>query len=168
MYLQSLFHSQVIYEVPRESNRNLVFKIKKVPRFLNCTCHQVKATWLSPQYLPLPLTSEIKHTLYNLMRSYSQLLNIKPLGKSQKTCLYTLRVHILSFLKVKSRSVIFNSLRPHGLYSPRNSQARILRPSLLQRIFPTQGSNQVSRIAGGFFTSRATREVLPFYRCVIF
>ena len=30
--------------------------------------------------------------------------------------------------------------------------------SLLQGIFPTQGSNQVSYIAGGFFTSWATRE----------
>ena len=29
---------------------------------------------------------------------------------------------------------------------------------LLQGIFPTQGSNQVSRIAGRFFTSWATRE----------
>jgi len=31
--------------------------------------------------------------------------------------------------------------------------------ALLQRIFPTQGSNQVSHIAGGFFTDWATREV---------
>ena len=30
--------------------------------------------------------------------------------------------------------------------------------SFLQGIFPTQGLNQVSCIAGGFFTSRATRE----------
>ena len=32
------------------------------------------------------------------------------------------------------------------------------RLSLLQGIFPTQGSAQVSRMAGGFFTSWATRE----------
>ena len=32
--------------------------------------------------------------------------------------------------------------------------------SVLQEIFPTQESNQVSFIAGGFFTSWATREVL--------
>ena len=30
--------------------------------------------------------------------------------------------------------------------------------SLLQGIFPTQGSNQVSHIAGGFLTSWVTRE----------
>ena len=41
--------------------------------------------------------------------------------------------------------------------------------SLLQQIFPTQESNQVSCIAGGFFTSWATREArmtvdyMPFF-----
>ena len=44
----------------------------------------------------------------------------------------------------ESRSVVSDSLRPHGLYSPQNSPGQntgvgIL--SLLQGIFPTQGSN---------------------------
>ena len=54
-----------------------------------------------------------------------------------------------------------NSLRPHGLYSPWNSPGQntgVGSLSLLQGIFPTQGSNQVSHITGGFFTSWATRE----------
>ena len=42
----------------------------------------------------------------------------------------------------ESGSVVSNSLRPHGLYSPWNSpgqNARVGSLSLLQGIFPTQG-----------------------------
>ena len=44
----------------------------------------------------------------------------------------------------ESRSVMSDSLRPHGLYSPWNSpdqNAGVGSLSLLQRIIPTQGSN---------------------------
>ena len=44
----------------------------------------------------------------------------------------------------ESRSVVSDSLWPHGLYSPRNSpgqNTRVGSLSLLQGIFPTQGSN---------------------------
>ena len=44
----------------------------------------------------------------------------------------------------ESRSVMSNSLRPHGLHSPWNSPSQntaVDSPSLLQGIFPTQGSN---------------------------
>ena len=44
----------------------------------------------------------------------------------------------------KSRSVVSNSLRPHGLYSPWNSPGQntgVGSLSFLQGIFPTQGSN---------------------------
>ena len=61
----------------------------------------------------------------------------------------------------ESRSVVSDSLRPRGLCSPWNSPGQntgVGGLSLLQGIFPTQGSNQFSRIAGGFFTSWATRE----------
>ena len=43
-----------------------------------------------------------------------------------------------------SRSVVSDSLRPHGLYSPWNSPGQntgVGSLSLLQQIFPTQGSN---------------------------
>ena len=46
--------------------------------------------------------------------------------------------------KSESRSVVFDSLWPHGLYSPWNSpgqNTRVGSLSLLQRVFPTQGSN---------------------------
>ena len=62
-------------------------------------------------------------------------------------------------------SVMSDSLWPHGLHSPWNSSGQktgMSAFSLLQGIFPTQGSNidqaQVSYIAGRFFTSWATRE----------
>ena len=44
----------------------------------------------------------------------------------------------------ESRSVMPDSLQPHGLYSPWNSpgqNTRVGSMSVLQRIFPTQGSN---------------------------
>ena len=52
----------------------------------------------------------------------------------------------------ESRSVMSDSLRPHGQYSPWNSLRQntgVGSLSLLQRIFPTQASH----IAGGFLTS---------------
>ena len=56
-----------------------------------------------------------------------------------------------------SCSVMSNSLWPHGLYRPPPGQnTRVSSLFLLQRIFPTQGSNPVSRITGRFFTSWAT------------
>ena len=61
----------------------------------------------------------------------------------------------------ESHSVMSNSLRPHELYSPWNSpgqNAGVGSLSILQGIFPTQDQTQVSHIAGGFFTSWATRE----------
>ena len=63
----------------------------------------------------------------------------------------------------KSCSVMSNSLQPHGLYGPWNSPGQntgVGSCSLLQAIFSTQESTQVSNIAGGFFTSWATREAL--------
>ena len=45
----------------------------------------------------------------------------------------------------ESRSVVSDSLRPHGLYSPRNSPGQntgVGNLSLLQGIFPTQESNK--------------------------
>ena len=61
----------------------------------------------------------------------------------------------------ESFSVMFDSLRPHGLYSPWNSPGQntgMGSLSLLQEIFPTQGSNPGLCISGRFFTSWATRE----------
>ena len=45
----------------------------------------------------------------------------------------------------ESQSVVSDCLRPHGLYSPRNSPGQntgVGSLSLLQGIFPTQGSNR--------------------------
>ena len=47
-------------------------------------------------------------------------------------------------MKSESRSVVSDSLQPHGLQSPWNSPGQstgVGNLSLLQRIFPTQGSN---------------------------
>ena len=52
----------------------------------------------------------------------------------------------------ESHSVVSDSLKPHGLYSPWNSPGQntgVGSLSLLQGIFPTQ----VSCIVGGFFTA---------------
>ena len=44
------------------------------------------------------------------------------------------------------------TLQPHGLNSP-SQNTGIGSLSVLQGIFPTQDGTQVSRLAGGFFTS---------------
>ena len=65
----------------------------------------------------------------------------------------------------ESCSVVSDSLQPHGLYSPWNSPGQntgVGSLPLLQGIFPTQGSNQVSCIAGRFFTNWATREAQAY------
>ena len=58
------------------------------------------------------------------------------------------------------------TLWPHGLYSPWNSPGQNIGMgslSLLQGIFPTQGSNPGLCIAGGFFTSGVTREAKEYW-----
>ena len=62
--------------------------------------------------------------------------------------------HYIIFVWSESHSLMSDSLRPHGLYSPWNSPGQntgVGSQSLLQGIFPTQGSNPVSRVAGRFF-----------------
>ena len=59
-------------------------------------------------------------------------------------------------------SVMSDSLRPHGLYSPWNSPDQntgMGSLSILQGIFPIQDGTQVSHAAGGFFTSWVSRGV---------
>ena len=60
---------------------------------------------------------------------------------------YTLSVFLLTLLwsESESSSTMSNSLRPHGQYSPWNSPGQntgVVSCSLLQGIFPTQGSNR--------------------------
>ena len=68
----------------------------------------------------------------------------------------------------ESHSAVYDSLQTHGL-SPRNSPGKntgVGSLSLLQGIFPTQGSNlglQISHIAGRFFTSWTTREAQEYW-----
>ena len=56
-----------------------------------------------------------------------------------------------------------DSSRSHQPYSPWNAKGQntgVCSCSHLQGIFPTQGLNPVSCIAGRFFTSWATREAI--------
>ena len=66
----------------------------------------------------------------------------------------------------ESHSVVSDSFRPHGLQSPWNSLGQntgVGSLSLLQGIFQPRDWTQFSRIAGGFFTSWATREVQEYW-----
>ena len=63
------------------------------------------------------------------------------------------------------RSVVSDSLWPHGQYSPWNSPGQntgVGSHSLLQGILP-RGQTQISRTAGRFLPSWATREYLVHY-----
>ena len=64
----------------------------------------------------------------------------------------------------ESHSVMSDSLWPPGLYRPWNSPGQntgVGSISLLQGIFPTQGSTQVSLIAGGFFNIKLSHKGNP-------
>ena len=75
------------------------------------------------------------------------------------------------FGESESRSIVSNSLRPHGLYSPWNSPGQ--NTGVGSRSLPPGESSQprdrtqVSRIAGGFFTSWATREATSCLKCFL-
>ena len=70
-----------------------------------------------------------------------------------------------------SRSVMSNSLQPHGLYSPWNSPAQntewVAVPFSRGSSQP-RDRTQVSHIAGKFFTSWATREALGYAHFPVF
>ena len=67
-----------------------------------------------------------------------------------------------SISESESRSVMSDSLRPHGLYSLWNSPGQnpgVGSPSLLQGIFPTQGSNPgLPPLQADSLPAEATRE----------
>ena len=67
----------------------------------------------------------------------------------------------------ESRSVVSDSLLPHGLYSQWNSLGQntgVGSLSLLQGIFPTQGSNSgLLHCRQGFFTHSVTREAQEYW-----
>ena len=73
-------------------------------------------------------------------------------------------------MKVKvAQSCLFGT--PWTVYSPLNSlgqDTEVGSLSLLQGTFPSQGWNQVSHIAGRFFTSWATREAHISFQISIF
>ena len=63
-------------------------------------------------------------------------------------------------VKSESRSVVSDSLRPYGLYSPWNSPGQNTGEAFpfSRESSQPRDQTQISRIAGGFFTSWATRE----------
>ena len=63
-----------------------------------------------------------------------------------------------------SRSVVSDSLWPHGLYSQSTEVGSLFLP---QGIFPTKGPTRVSWTAGGFFTNWALREVRKYFKVII-
>ena len=79
--------------------------------------------------------------------------------------LYYYKFHLF-FNESESLPVMSNSLQPHGPCRPWNSPGQnpgVGSCSLLQGIFPTRDWTQVSRTAGSFFTSWATREAQGYW-----
>ena len=142
---------------------------------------------------------------FSITKFYAELSYVCA-GCEYTTNLFTCFISYSEVKESESHSVVSDSLWSHGLYSPWNSPGQhtgVGSCSLLQGIFPTQGSNPglpncrcilyqlshkgsrrilewvtypfssgssrprnqtgVSSIAGGFFTSWATREALIFY-----
>ena len=66
------------------------------------------------------------------------------MGNSENVFINSFLPNLFSQFRSESCSVLSDSLRPHGLYSPWNSPGQntgVGSLSLLQGIFPTQGSN---------------------------
>ena len=66
------------------------------------------------------------------------------MGPIYMDCEYSGIYALESVMESESHSVMSDSLRPHGLYSPWNSEDQntgVDSFSLLQGVFPTQGSN---------------------------
>ena len=103
------------------------------------------------------------HSSCIILPSHQQLKRSQFFHILANTC-YFLGGGCFGFLLSESRSVVSNSLWPHGLYSPWNSPGKNTRVdslSLLQGIFPTQGLNLgLPHCRWIFFTSWATREAL--------
>ena len=73
---------------------------------------------------------------------------------------------VYSHFESESHPVVSNSLWPHGLYSPWNSpgeNARMGSFSLLQRIFPTQGSNPGLQYCRWILYQLSHREAQPLW-----
>ena len=78
---------------------------------------------------------EFKRLLLCIVKLLQEYFDVKPDGGSQPRAVSS---------KSESHSVVFDSLRPHGLCSPWNSpdkNTRVGYYSLLQGIFPIQGLN---------------------------
>ena len=83
--------------------------------------------------------------------------------RSQNAIKYIL--YNCSYIKKKvkvaqSRPILWDTIDLHSPWTPPGQNTRAGSLSLLQETFPTRDRTQVSHIAGGFFTSWATREVL--------
>ena len=66
----------------------------------------------------------------------------------------------------KSLSVVSDSLRPHGLYSPWNSTGQntgVGSLSFSRGSSQSRDQTQISHIAGEFFTNWATREAQEYW-----
>ena len=63
----------------------------------------------------------------------------------------------------ESHSVMSDSLQPHGLYSPWNWKMELVAAPSSRGSSQPKGQIQVSHIAGGFFTSWATRDAQEYW-----
>ena len=144
-----------------------------LPTTQEMTLHMDITRWSTPKsdwlYSLQPKMEKLYTVSKNKTRSWMWLRSWTPYCQIQTSIEESRENHLtIQVWKWKwSRSVVSNSLRPNGLYSPsgfsihedspgKNTEVGSL--SLLQGIFPTHGLNRVSCIAGRFFTNRAIRE----------
>ena len=107
--------------------------------------------------------------LFQFLETTLQFMNIAPYTSEPATkhqilscCCHSLTI-IRKCSPLLSRSVVSDSLWPHGLYSPWSSPGQNIgvgSSSLLQGIFPTQGSKLGLSYCSRFFINWATREAI--------
>ena len=93
-----------------------------------------------------PLTPNLKNTFQGSLPCWNETnqKTQKPHITANSSKVELLLSAVQSTNESESHSVVFDSLQPHGLYSPWNSPGQNIGAgshSLLQGIFPTQGPN---------------------------
>ena len=125
-------------------------------RVLTVVCHTVITQWSYEPYHIGP--SKMRRSQWRVLTKHVPLED----GIANHSSILAVRTPVIPHMgfpgvsECESRSVVSDSLWPHGLYSPWNSPGQntgVGSLSLLQGIFPAQGSNPGLHIAGRFFTS---------------
>ena len=150
----------------------LNWRLESVSTHLHPRWERINGKWVYVFQLTV-MQATSTHSSKNIFESDFTSANHCPQANSSLLSVFMWSIslewfYIFKWLESESQSgsVMSDSLRPHGLYSPWNSldqNTGVGSLSLLQGIFPTQGLNPGLPHCRRFFTSWATRETREYW-----